>query len=404
MHYKVLVIGGGPAGLTCAYSLIQQGFSVAILDRGEMLENRLMNKSPYNTANGIGGCGLLSDGKYSFPPSASSLWLKGDKKNLRDSYNVLRKLVSKASLQFPVFNEEWLQSDYYEFNTEKEYKSIYAQTEEQVKLIKQLVGNITNIFTNTEITMIEKKEHYYVVHDTKGFLYYSDHIVFAVGKYSSPSIKWKNLSLESHFKLEVGIRLETSATLFIPNQYNSIDYKIIKQVDSNTQVRTFCNCGEGVVVKSLSDGIYSFNGSTYWEQTNKSNIGILVRTIDPYSEYAREMLKFINKNGLVFYKTIRNYIETDDFMIGKYCDRQIMSVINRIVDVSCADVLEKTIMCGPEIEYIGKYFICDPKELRIPDEFVWLAGDATGLFRGLLSALLSGIYIANNIKNYEEEN
>ena len=80
MKYDVTIVGAGPAGLFCAYELIENNpkLKILMLDKGKFVENRVcpMNKlkteckncNPCNILSGYGGAGTFSDGKLNFIP------------------------------------------------------------------------------------------------------------------------------------------------------------------------------------------------------------------------------------------------------------------------------------------------------------------------------------------------
>ena len=49
---------------------------------------------------------------------------------------------------------------------------------------------------------------------------------------------------------------------------------------------------------------------------------------------------------------------------------------------------------GPTIEGVGHYPKSD-ENMKIPDENIWIGGDANGKFRGITASALSGIFISN---------
>ena len=61
--FDIIIIGGGPAGLSALYFLSLSGYDVCLIERGKSYGERIVEKTPYNIANGIGGAGLFSDGK-----------------------------------------------------------------------------------------------------------------------------------------------------------------------------------------------------------------------------------------------------------------------------------------------------------------------------------------------------
>ena len=87
----VAIIGGGPSGLMCGFQLRKYNIDYKIFERGKNFTERLQELTPYNIANGLGGCGLLSDGKYSFPPAASFLWNNADPSIMQKSYCNLKE-------------------------------------------------------------------------------------------------------------------------------------------------------------------------------------------------------------------------------------------------------------------------------------------------------------------------
>lgn len=54
-------------------------------------------------------------------------------------------------------------------------------------------------------------------------------------------------------------------------------------------------------------------------------------------------------------------------------------------------------LIGPVIEGVGYYPVLDKNLKLISHPNCWVIGDATGLFRGIIAALLSGYYVMEQI-------
>lgn len=61
-----------------------------------------------------------------------------------------------------------------------------------------------------------------------------------------------------------------------------------------------------------------------------------------------------------------------------------------------------TRLIGPTLEGIGWYPTVDG-DLKLSDAPLWVAGDACGLFRGIVSAFISGHYAANAVLAHLQE-
>ena len=79
--YDVVIVGAGPAGLFCAYELIENNkkLKIALIDKGKRAETRMcpmkvnggkcVNCPTCQILSGYGGAGTFSDGKLNFLPS-----------------------------------------------------------------------------------------------------------------------------------------------------------------------------------------------------------------------------------------------------------------------------------------------------------------------------------------------
>lgn len=102
MVYDVIIIGAGPAGLLLEKEKVQY----IILERGKDLLRRNVLE-PEDVASGIGGSGLFSGGKLSFPPSASELWGKLDGRKLKTAYLFLEQTLDGLGIKIPDWEEQW---------------------------------------------------------------------------------------------------------------------------------------------------------------------------------------------------------------------------------------------------------------------------------------------------------
>jgi hypothetical protein len=57
------------------------------------------------------------------------------------------------------------------------------------------------------------------------------------------------------------------------------------------------------------------------------------------------------------------------------------------------------ILIGPALEGIG-WYPAVTQDLQLPGLSCWVAGDATGIFRGLIAAMVSGYYCGFSVRDY----
>lgn len=184
-------------------------------------------------------------------------------------------------------------------------------------------------------------------------------------------------------------------TNFKPYDFKQIDYKYIEILPDGVEFRTFCCCKDGQVLKSDYLNNISFNGSIMPYSTGRSNIGLTVRVEDTNSQIAREIKACLSRREEFVFEYNEKYDCSQDFLMGSVFDKIILERIELILKSRKSSF--KTKIYGPEIEYFGRYPEFIWKSLRVNNENIWIAGDLSAKYRGIIAALISGVYIANNV-------
>ena len=311
MKYDVIIVGAGPAGLLAAWNLLGTGINFLIIERGHEPDKR-HEDNPYDVGYGFGGAGLFSDGKISYPPAASKLWQHFDNDRIRMAYYSLRELFRKVGASLDEWDDKWFERIEGTETTVKEYKSIQLNEMQRRRLLDVLYEQLDRqIIFNTSVESIDCIDDNYVLSCDNGEKYIAYSIIMANGKEGCHKIFEPNVHVQWDYWAEMGVRIETENEEFIPSNSAQIDHKIIKKINEHTEVRTFCSCKKGRVRQSLCRGHVTFNGESVGGETAYSNIGIVVRTRDNSSVYAKEMEKCFERNG-----TLKCNIE--DYLNGKW--------------------------------------------------------------------------------------
>jgi uncharacterized FAD-dependent dehydrogenase len=395
--HDVIIIGGGPAGLAAGVVLKSTKKDYLILEKGKNLINRDPN-SPFDISSGIGGCGLFSDGKLSFPPSASYLWTHFNGKKLKIAYQYLSLILDELGQKLENWNDKWCEMTN-DNNIKKSYNSIMLNNFMRTRILNYFYDtNINNIKVNFCVDNIVKIKTYYEISGKNSEKYYTKNIIVATGKFGNKILDCKDIIKKKNIisKIELGIRIETSSKLFKPYTSPAHDFKIIETITNGVEFRTFCCCKDGIVLKSEFDDFVSYNGSRTQLKTQKSNIGLLVRSLSDQNSYYKEMKNKINSKINYFEVSLNEFINGGKIYIGETCDKLLKEKMEIIIDTTKECLMDSRVY-GPEIEYVGKYL--DTNENLNVQSNIWMAGDVTGRFRGLTAALVSGMYCANEIEN-----
>ena len=407
MAFDVIIIGAGPSGLAAALTLIQRGYRVAVFERGHHIYDRDKD-DPFDVANGVGGAGLFSDGKFSFYPSATNLW-RLDPKGIKKSYLLLYDLLEKNSISIPPFQDKWVQDRATSVVGQKLYESIQVGLSDRLRLVFRMCDEIgrENLLTNQEIVSLERFGHYYYVSamnlesTNKDLKTYSARAVLvSSGKHAFRSLEPKSSGIvwnKEFLKYELGIRVEMPSSKF--DYYNDAqtDFKIVESSEEGLEVRTFCCCRDGEVIVSSLDDLCGLNGESLDSPIKKTNIGIHLRVLSensPLFSEIQQLFKYPSKVGR---------ISLDDFMnpSGVFFTAQIDSVLRSFIQRSFPSLKDTK---GSNVYY--PTYECDgfyphlENDLSVPGEHIWFAGDSTGRFRGLTAAFVSGFYAGNSIDNY----
>lgn len=391
MIYDVAIIGAGPAGLLAGMYLEENGIDFIIIEKGKNFENRDKD-NPFDVSYGFGGAGLYSDGKLSYPPSASKLWTTIDENNLKYSYEYVKKIFYESNIELSEWNPSW--TNKYEYIEEKLYDSMYISWQERNVILNKLYEKLKyKILLDTQVSKINYVKDIYEL-SCNNKVICSKILIMATGKNQAAKLFSKDDIENKFFIAEMGIRVEVNNEEFLVDKSDQIDYKMISSIDKYTQLRTFCCCRKGIVRESLYDNHLTYNGEKE-DFSQKSNIGIVLRTKNIESEYYKEIEKcYQNNNNKVL--TIDDYMSGTN-IIGYKTDNLLKTFLSKLHLDNC-----QGLVYGPEIEKFGYYPKLD-KNLQCQNN-VFYIGDATGEFRGLMAAFVSGVFVSKYICDIKRKN
>jgi len=411
-NFDVAVIGAGPAGLATIQALNNSGKKIALIDSGASIRNRnrLLHEE---MTHGHGGAGLFSDGKFSFFPSATALWSLPNTDALKEAYSWTCDVLENKGLKTPPFPE-----DPTAFTVEKgawvlkDYPSDYISLDDRISLTQELVeSSDAHVF---ERNLVE--EVYYQPEEDNFSLTLNNaqneqkqkikakRVVFATGRFG-PLDLLKTIANEHNFhRLEVGFRIEQPSKKSFFKDMKQLDPKLrFQDRDELVEWRTFCACRNGETVLTNTLGLWTVSGHSDCPDTGFSNVGFNTRILDEDTA-ARTMPSVIKAMGNKenhFKVSLKNLLNNEpdevEHLTRIYSTELLEHMLYGVKKLaeSFPEILdEDTHLIGPTLEGIGWYPKLTPN-LQLKDTPSWVIGDACGLFRGIVAAMISGHYVGS---------
>lgn len=406
--YDVAVIGAGPAGLSAARRLTGSGGRVILIDSGKPVADR-DRYDPADMTRGHGGAGLFSDGKFSFFPSASELWTLPRTADLHAAYTWTCDLLGSYGLDTPPFPKdpasftvgsgEWVL---------KEYPSDYLSLEARIRLTGDLVAGVdAEVATETEVLAgrydaardlfelrlwdVKRQESQVIAR----------RIVLASGRFGPLGLR--ELTKNRPFRrLEVGFRIEQPADTAFFRDMRQLDPKLRFRESGGIEWRTFCACRDGEASLTETQRLWTVSGRSDCPPTGRSNVGFNTRITDAgvAASVVEHVLEAMLDEESYFSVPLEKVMKGDaravgalDRVYGATLREIMMRGVERFSQAFPGVLQEGTRLIGPTLEGVGWYPKVDG-DLRLPDSPAWVAGDACGLFRGIVAAMISGHYAA----------
>lgn len=410
MSPPVVVIGCGPTGLAAAVTLrrLAPEAPLVVLEAGQPLADRDRD-DPLAIAAGVGGAGLFSDGKFSFYPAASALWTLGDEADLRASYTATTTWLRAAGLDAPDFPEGRAAlpptvSDGAGF---KPYPSRGLDLDARKALIARQMadlGDAVLLGARAEALEVEAdcpRVHY--VRDGARHTLDATVIIGSGGRFF-PLLAEHTPGVPMEFRrVELGVRIEgpSGHPFFgeLVEAGGSIDPKWIVPGPDGLSWRTFCCCVEGEMIPVEIGGHVLWSGRTDVPPTGRSNIGFNARfgdadaapSLDSLPAGVRcealELARVLTDPGLLAPSLGQRGAEVVTEGLARLADRFPIALVT---------APEPLTLWGPTVEGVGRYPRTDP-HLQVADLPLFVAGDATGRFRGLVAAMVSGAYVGHRV-------
>ena len=456
--YPVVIIGGGPSGLMCAYTLNKFDVDFLLIESGSKLESRDHN-DPIDMTIGIGGAGLYSDGKFSFFPAGEKIW-QYDSSQIHLSYNDLKTVMNSVMVGISDIPSK---DDYNEYMKNKnlsknkwflkKYQVEYLNLELRKKLINSITDDFdSKILFNTDVLNISKHldvnldvnlnvnlntegDNMYkldiinsTMNNTSSIL--ASNVILCGGRFF-PLFTKKLTFIPHEFKrIELGFRVEGNSDFELFNITTQTDPKFIMSNGSN-EFRTFCWCRKGetsntkfpiyknntIIGSELEkienkyfDKYYisTWSGRSDLIITNKSNFGFNIRFDKEDSvKYLNKALETPSFDLELNQDTIKNipesYVEIAKLLIDGLKDFvQQNNKLSHIDILNCGLRIK-----GPTIEGVGYYPISD-NSMKVSNENIYVSGDCSGIYRGIVPSMISGSYCAysylNNLNNHNNLN
>ena len=460
MKVDVVIVGAGPAGLFCAYELIENNpkLKILMLDKGKFVENRFcpMNKlkteckncNPCNILSGYGGAGTFSDGKLNFIPKLGKSDLFKYMKE-EDAYKLVddtEKIFNKFNMDAEVFPSDLTKA--------KEVQAKCTKLGMRLLLIKQkhlgsdhlpsyidgftkyLKEKGVEIMESTDVTDIEsKKEDLHLVHYKKGKteeVVETKNVVVAPGRTGA---KWVQ-ELADKYKIdylsksiEIGVRVEVRKEIM--EELCNVIYDptiFIKTSTYNDEIRTFCTNPGGFVAKENYYGYICVNGHSLKDiKSNNSNFAFIskVNLTEPVTntrQYGESIARIANVLGdsKPIIQTLRDLREgrrskwsridkmfitptLPDCVAGDLALVLPHRIITNILEgLEQLDKIipgvnnDETLLYGPEIKFFSNEITTD-NNFKIEKNNLYFIGDGAGKAGNIVIAAATGLVSARDI-------
>ena len=411
---SVAIIGGGPAGLSALFSLKDK--NVLLIEKGSHI-NKRKHRENEDLNIGIGGAGLFSDGKFSYYPSGTNLYKLLRNEDLVESYEKTSDILNSCNIKSIPYPSTFHPSN--KKDLLKTYPSFYGGLDDRISLVNKLIsGAEEKVICNTEVKSIEKIEKGYVLNchnGTEKFSIISSSIILSTGKFSFDSfLKKKKL------RYDIGIRIETKHDISLFNKSKYPDVKLIWK-KNDLEIRTFCTCKKGEVWGLEYENYSCLSGRSDGRDTEYSNFGFLIRyqgkSFDWGHRIYEKTIKLLNNdiyyqslNGFLNNKSKARPLKTDErpwFPKSKFKSKKLRELIPDELFFDLSEGLvhlleevpdlknEHTYCLFPAIEGSGAYY--EHEDLKIANENIWVIGDVSGGFRGIIPAMVSGRYVGSYV-------
>lgn len=418
----LVIIGLGPAGLAAAARLKGTGIRFTIIDSGKAVQDR-DRYLPEDATRGHGGAGLFSDGKFSFFPSASELWSLPREGDLHGAYDWTCDILNQAGLETPSFPDNpdaysvagMVESDEWKL---KDYPSDYLSLDARIKLVHDMVADIGGTVMN-ECHVQDAEYHsasdsfsVFVENHATGHVttIRASRLLITTGRFGPLEASLSRMTKHHQFqRLEVGFRIQQHSDRAFFRGMPQLDPKLrVRESDGSVEWRTFCVCRQGETCLTETNGLWTVSGRSDCPPTGLSNSGFNTRILD--RDLARRSLGHVLE---AMAKPESHFKLSAQGLLRR--DTDVVAAMNKIYGSELVGKMteglrrlshtypelgndDEAMLIGPTLEGIGWYPEVDGN-LRLLDVPVWVAGDACGLFRGIVAAMISGHYAASSVIN-----
>lgn len=434
---RVAIVGAGPAGLFAAHKLIQEksDLEVMIYEAGRAIDARIcprskmnscVNCKPCNVHCGVGGAGLMSDGKLIFhteignnlneiiPESKNQELVDYVERVFKDYGAIFQKRESGKILELKT---KALQNGI-DFVYGKQAHIGSDRLPEQMKAFQaQLKAKGVKFVLTRPVAYLSEMKDY-------------DFIILAPGRAGSRWLEGTLIEegLEISYRpVDIGVRVEVPKEITKPITDISRDMKFyVRSKTFNDLVRTFCVCPSGHVTEERHEDFNLVNGySDSTEDSSNTNFAVLTTvpledsntnsfaakmaelgyelrkgrkiTVQRYGDLKRGRRSKAQDDEKHFLKRTLQTAEWGDISLAFVARHYInlmegLEALNRIIPGLTND---STLLYAPEMKFHGLKLKTNEYLQAKPGLYV--AGDGSGFSRGIVGAAASGVLAAEGI-------
>ncbi len=457
--YDVIIIGAGPAGIFCAYRLMEKknNLKVLMIEKGRSIEKRECPKrktkvcvgcKPCSITTGFAGAGAFSDGKLSLSPDVGG--------NLPDilGYDKTQEVIRESDDIYLKFGAD---KNIYGVDKEKEIRQIrraainanlklvecpirHLGTEEGYKIYSRLQKHLISQGVDIKFNCMVKD---LIIEDNTvqgvelfdGEKIYAPKVVAAPGRegagWLSDVCKKHDIDIKVG-TVDVGVRVEVRNEVMEFLNENLYEAKLIYHTPTfDDKVRTFCTNPSGEVATEYYDnGLAVVNGHAYKAldmKTDNTNFALLVSKhfTEPFKtpiEYGKQIAQLSNmlcdgrilvqrfgdlkrgrrtteerlvRNNLI--PTLKDAVPGDLSLVFPHrLLVDIVEMMEALDKVTPGIASDETLLYGVEVKfYSNKVLVNDKFETSVNG--LYAAGDGASITRGLQQASANGLCVANSI-------